>query len=336
MKKKIIPLIIAISITLYATGCGRVSVENNAKEKIDISATNENDSSEAPKENTTLKTQGQVSKPETQSNKEDSNSKNNKENQKSSENINKISSENKSSNNTSINTSNKEISWYYVPRTDGVPPRCVESATNILNKYDTYYLGNTSNKTIYLTFDEGYENGYSSKILDILKENKVKAAFFVTTPYIESNKELIKRMVDEGHLVCNHSTHHPSMASINDLSKFNGEFSVCEKAYKEVIGKDMPKFFRPPMGKFSETSLKRTKDLGYKTIFWSFAYGDWQTDKQPTQDKAKKTIMERLHPGAIYLLHAVSKTNTEVLDEVIKNIKSQGYSFKTLNDLPNY
>lgn len=235
---------------------------------------------------------------------------------------------------SSQNLSVKELNWYFVPRKDGIPPKCIEEAAPILKKYDAYYLGDTSKKIIYLTFDEGYENGYSAKILDVLKANNVKAAFFVTTPYINSNKELIKRMVDEGHLVCNHSTTHPSMASIKDKEKFNNEFLGCEKAFKEVTGKDMPKYFRPPMGKFSEQSLKRTKDLGYKTIFWSFAYRDWEKNSQPSHEVAKKTIMERVHPGSIYLLHAVSKTNSEVLGDVIKDLKAKGYSFKSLDELP--
>ncbi|MFD3156182.1 delta-lactam-biosynthetic de-N-acetylase [Haloimpatiens sp. FM7330] len=226
-----------------------------------------------------------------------------------------------------------EKNWYYVPRNDGITPRCDDKSLPLLKKYNGYYVGNTSSKIIYLTFDEGYENGYTSKILDILKSNNVKAAFFVTTPYIKDNKELVKRMAKEGHLVCNHSTHHPSMPSIKDIEKFNSEFSTCAKTFQDITGEDMPKFFRPPMGKYSEMSLKLTNDLGYKTIFWSFAYYDWEPSKQPSHEKGKKTILQRLHPGAIYLLHAVSKTNTEILDDVIKEIKNKDYTFKTLNEL---
>lgn len=232
--------------------------------------------------------------------------------------------------------STKENDWFFQPKTDGTPSGEPGDVLNLINKYSGYYLGDTSSKIIYLTFDEGYENGYSGKILDILKEKNVKAAFFVTTPYIKSNKDLIKRMVDEGHLVCNHSTHHPSMAAeaIKGKTDFDKEFSVCEQTFEDVIGSKMPKFFRPPMGKYSELSLKNTQDLGYKTIFWSFAYGDWDVNKQPSQDYAKKYIISRTHPGGIFLLHAVSKTNTEILPWLIDEWKAMGYEFKSLNDLP--
>lgn len=187
-----------------------------------------------------------------------------------------------------------------------------------------------------MTFDEGYENGYSSKILDVLKEKGIKAAFFVTTPYIKSNKELVKRMADEGHLVCNHSTTHPSMPEIALKSQkdFENEIKTDENTFKEVTGKEMPKFFRPPMGEYSELSLKYTDVLGYKTIFWSFAYNDWDPEKQPNAAYAKKIILERTHPGGIYLLHAVSKTNTEILSSLIDEWENKGYTFKTLDELP--
>ena len=140
-------------------------------------------------------------------------------------------------------------------------------------------------------------------------------------------------MVNEGHLVCNHSKNHLSMAQITDFEKFKSELTGVEEAYKELIGKDMPKYFRPPMGKFSEQSLKYTQDLGYSSIFWSFAYVDWYNDKQPTHEYAKDKIYTRTHPGAIVLLHPNSKTNTEILDEVITHWKEEGYSLKTLDYL---
>jgi peptidoglycan-N-acetylmuramic acid deacetylase len=229
-----------------------------------------------------------------------------------------------------------EKNWFYQPKTDGTPSGEPADILALLKKYSGYYLGDTSKKVIYLTFDEGYENGYTPRILDTLKANNVKAAFFVTTDYIKRNKDLIKRMEAEGHLVCNHSNTHPSMAqsALKGQDKFNEEFTLTEKAYEEVTGKKMPKFFRPPMGKYSELSMKYTQDLGYKTIFWSFAYKDWIPEEQPTHEAAKKVIMERTHNGAIVLLHAVSKTNTEIMDFIIKDWKSKGFEFKTLNDLP--
>lgn len=233
--------------------------------------------------------------------------------------------------------STKEENWFFQPKNDGTPAGEPKEVLDLINKYSAYYLGDTSKKVIYLTFDEGYENGYSAKILDILKANNVKAAFFVTTPYVNSNKDLVKRMVDEGHLVCNHSNTHPSMAqSAHNKEKFVKEFTVTEEAFKNATGgKDMPKFFRPPMGKYSELSLAYTQELGYKTIFWSFAYADWDPAKQPDPANAKNLIAKRTHNGAIVLLHAVSKTNTEILDSVIKDWKAQGYEIKPLTDLPN-
>lgn len=232
--------------------------------------------------------------------------------------------------------STTEKNWFYQPKNDGTPSGEPPEVIEQLKKYSGYYLGDTSKKIIYLTFDEGYENGYSSKILDALKSNDVKAAFFVTTDYINRNKDLVKRMVAEGHLVCNHSNTHPSMAqaALKDKDKFDQEFISCEKAFEEVTGTKMPKFFRPPMGKYSELSLHYTQNLGYKSIFWSFAYKDWIPTEQPSVDYAKKIIMKRTHNGGIFLLHAVSKTNADIMDSILKEWKSKGFEFKTLNDLP--
>ncbi|GAA0120852.1 MAG: delta-lactam-biosynthetic de-N-acetylase [Clostridium argentinense] len=243
------------------------------------------------------------------------------------------SSNNNQQNTTKIDTNldNTKISWWYKPNKDHTTPEINTKLKFDLNKYDALYVGNTDEKVIYLTFDEGYENGYTAKILDILKDNDVKAIFFVTSPYIRDNPDLIKRMVDEGHIVGNHSNTHPSMPTVTgDETKFNNEFKDVEDKFKEVTGEDMPKFFRPPMGEYSEKSLAMTKNLGYKTIFWSFAYHDWDKNNQPNPDTAKQTILNGIHNGSIMLVHAVSKTNTEILDEVIKEIKAQGYEFKLL------
>ncbi|ENK1243077.1 delta-lactam-biosynthetic de-N-acetylase [Clostridium botulinum] len=234
------------------------------------------------------------------------------------------------------NISSKEKDWFFKPSKNNEPATIPEDMENDLNKYSGYFLGDTSKKHLYLTFDEGYENGYTDKILDVLKANNIKAAFFVTAPYVKQNKDLIKRMVDEGHLVCNHSDHHPSMASaaLKGKESFEKEFTVVEDLYKDITNKDMPKFFRPPMGKYSELSLKYTEDLGYKSIFWSFAYLDWDRNKQPSPEQGKEKILNGVHNGSIILLHAVSKTNAEILDPVLKELKNDGYEFKTLEDLP--
>ena len=227
------------------------------------------------------------------------------------------------------NVNNNCIDWWIVTNKDHQTPRVNTNISFNLEDYDAYYVGDTSKKVLYLTFDEGYENGYTSKILNILKENDVKAIFFVTLPYVKDNPDLIKRMVDEGHIVGNHSHHHPSMPdyAVNE-AKFNKEFSDVEDLFKEITGTDMPKVFRPPMGKYSERSLAMTKNLGYKTLFWSFAYHDWDINKQPNPDAAKEKIVSNFHNGSVMLIHAVSKTNTEILDYVLKEAKNQGYSFE--------
>ncbi|SFC54035.1 delta-lactam-biosynthetic de-N-acetylase [Clostridium uliginosum] len=234
----------------------------------------------------------------------------------------------------SLFSNDGELNWYFVGKGKGNIAEGPKESLSFLKENDAYFLGDASKKIIYLTFDEGYENGNTGKILDILKELKVPAAFFVVKPYIDKEPDLIKRMVDEGHLVCNHSSHHPSMAQIHDKEKFNSEFTQVEEAYKNLIGKDMPKYFRPPMGKYSKESLSMTKDLGYKSIFWSFAYKDWLVKNQPAESYAVEKITNGAHPGCIMLLHAVSSTNTKILEPVIKNLQSQGYEFKSLDEFP--
>lgn len=229
---------------------------------------------------------------------------------------------------------NTLIPWGLKLNTNHTAPETPARVKVLLDKYSGYYVGDTSSKVIYLTFDEGYENGYTSQILDILKANNVKAAFFVTKPYVLQNKELIKRMVNEGHLVGNHSSKHPSMPSkTGDINSFNLEFTDTEKAFREVTGVEMPRFFRPPMGEFSEKSLYLTQKLGYKSIFWSFAHKDWEVNNQPKVDETINRVMTRSHNGEIMLLHAVSKTNTLALDSIIKELQSIGYRFADLREL---
>lgn len=232
------------------------------------------------------------------------------------------------------NLSNQKIGWGFKPNTTHDAPEIPGNIKLLFEKYSGYYVGDTSSKVIYLTFDEGYENGYTSKILDVLKENNVKAAFFVTRPYILKNPGLIKRMVDEGHTVCNHSSKHPSMPSIAyDIEAFKNEFKDTEDAFMELTGKQMPKLFRPPMGEFSERTLYLTKSLGYKTILWSFAHKDWLVDQQPPVETTIQRVLDRSHNGEIMLLHAVSKSNTDALDTIVKKLLEQGYSFGNLEEL---
>lgn len=234
-----------------------------------------------------------------------------------------------------LNLDNTKHGWGYRPNSEHKTPEMPQSTVNLLKKYSGYYVGDTSSKVIYLTFDEGYENGYTGKILDILKANSVPAAFFVTRPYITKNPDLIKRMVEEGHIVGNHTSNHPSMPDkTGDPEAFKKEFTVVEDLYKELTGKDMPKFFRPPMGEYSEKSLAMTQQLGYKSIFWSFAHRDWLVDDQPDVNTTYTRVMNGVHNGEIMLLHAVSKSNTEALDSILKDLKAQGYRFASLEELP--
>lgn len=234
---------------------------------------------------------------------------------------------------TTISLNDQKFGWGFRKGSNGSLPDPGKEYSELLSKYNGYYLGDTSKKVVYLTFDNGYENGYTSKILDTLKENNVQATFFVTKPYITGQKDLVKRMVNEGHIVGNHSTTHPSMPSIQDINKFKWELETLSEAYKSVTGQEMKKYFRPPMGEFSERSLYYTKQLGYKSILWSFAYNDWDPNSQPSREFALKNIKDNMHNGEIFLLHSVSKTNCEILDEAIKYWKSQGYEIKSLDDL---
>lgn len=233
-------------------------------------------------------------------------------------------------NSSGLQTKTINWSWAYSAR---------ENST-LLSKYHSYAFGETSKKIIYLTFDEGYENGYTSSILDTLKANNVKAAFFVTKSYVTGsfngtkNIDFVKRMMSEGHIIGNHSVHHKSMPSITDETDFNSEITENEITVNNIPGLKMSKFFRPPMGDFSELSLYYTQKLGYKSVFFTLAYKDYDPENQPNPETAKKNLLKETKPGMICLLHAISETNAKILDSMIKEWKSQGYEFKTLNDLP--
>ena len=202
-----------------------------------------------------------------------------------------------------------------------------------LDKYGAFYCGDSDEKVIYLTFDAGYENGNAGKILDVLKKEQVTAAFFLVGNYFKTQPELVRRMVEEGHIVGNHTTTHPDMSKIKELTDFRKELEQTENLYRETTGKDMPKFYRPPQGKFSVSNLQQAQMLGYTTVFWSLAYADWDNTKQPTREYALEKLNSRIHNGAIVLLHLTSKTNAEILEELIQGWKAQGYTFKPLTDL---
>lgn len=202
-----------------------------------------------------------------------------------------------------------------------------------LAKYDAFYAEQTEEKHIYLTFDVGYENGNTASILDTLKKHNVSATFFVVGTYIESDPELVKRMAEEGHIVGNHTWHHPDMSQIAALDTFKKELVDVEDAYREVTGEEMTKLYRPPQGKYSESNLQMAQELGYKTFFWSLAYVDWYDDNQPTKEEAFDKLLGRIHPGAIVLLHSTSDTNSLILDELIQKWEEMGYTIRPLTEL---
>ena len=222
--------------------------------------------------------------------------------------------------------------WGLSFRQEGQPP-AGNATPEFLRQYDAFFLGDTSQKTIYLTFDAGYENGYTPAILDALKKHNAKATFFVVGHYIETSPELVRRMVAEGHTVGNHTCHHPDMSKIADADAFREEIQSLEALYQETTGQEMVKFYRPPQGKYSESNLKMAQELGYRTFFWSLAYVDWNTDKQPTADEAFSKLIPRIHPGAIVLLHSTSATNAAILDELLTKWEAMGYTFGSLAEL---
>lgn len=198
---------------------------------------------------------------------------------------------------------------------------------------DTKLSDNSTPKRVYLTFDAGYENGNVEKILDILRQKKVPAAFFILNNLIKTNTDLVKRMAQEGHTVCNHTASHKDMSQIHDINEFSNELQKLESTYKEYTELDMAKYYRPPEGKFSEENLKFASQLGYKTIFWSFAYADWDNKAQPDRAKALKLILDNVHNGAVLLLHPTSATNASILEELIDTLQKDGYTFGTLDQL---
>ena len=202
-----------------------------------------------------------------------------------------------------------------------------------LAKYDAFYAEQTEEKHIYLTFDVGYENGNTASILDTLKKHNVSATFFVVGTYIESDPELVKRMAEEGHIVGNHTWHHPDMSQIAAMDAFKKELEDVENAYLEVTGEEMTKFYRPHQGKYSEANLKMAQELEYKTFFWSLAYVDWYDDNQPSREEAFEKLLGRIHPGAIVLLHSTSDTNALILDELIQKWEEMGYTIRSLTEL---
>lgn len=221
--------------------------------------------------------------------------------------------------------------WGYKKNTDHKVPD-IGKYESILKEYGAYYVDPSGTKDIYLTFDNGYEQGYTDDILNILKKESVPATFFVTGHYVNSEPTLVKKMVNDGHIVGNHSYHHPdfTVVSKNTIQK---ELEMLEQAVASVSDQKELKYLRPPRGVFNEQTLKWSNELGYIHVFWSLAFADWNTDKQIGWKYAYDQIMDQVHPGAIILLHTVSSDNAEALERVIKDLKKKGYQFKSLDDL---
>lgn len=230
--------------------------------------------------------------------------------------------------------SNKAMSWYFGRNSEHQPTTAQKNFD--IRLFDGYYLGDISKKVIYLTFDQGYENGFTNQILDTLAEKDVKASFFVLKSYIKSVPDVVKRMAEEGHIVANHSASHISNPTLTD-DEMVYEILETARYYTEITGLEMAPFYRPPSGEYSARTLDITEKTGYKSVFWSFAYEDWLVDKQPGAAVAYDTVINNAHNGCILLLHSVSQSNTEALPFIIDSLKEQGFTFKTLYDLPeNY
>lgn len=234
---------------------------------------------------------------------------------------------------TLVSTCSAEsTNWGLGYPTPGRTPQGMASRES-LRELDSWFVGNENERTIYLTFDAGYENGNTERILDTLKKTDVPAAFFLVGTYIRDNPELTARMVADGHIVANHTMTHPDMSAISDMASFKRELDETSALYRELTGQEMPMYYRPPRGVYSVENLKMAKELGYKTIFWSLAYVDWYVDKQPSHDEAFGKLIPRAHPGMVLLLHSTSSTNAEILEELIAKYREMGYEFGTLDQL---
>ena len=233
---------------------------------------------------------------------------------------------------TSANASldNTKIGWGIKREKDHKQPDLGKRNKELIDKYQGMAMGNANSKKIYLTFDNGYEAGYTQQILDTLKNNNVTATFFITAHYVNTQPELVKNMIDNGNIVGNHTVNHYSIPDLND-EKLKKEVMDLHTAIYEKFGYEM-KYMRPPKGEYSERTLALTNSLGYKTVMWSLAYDDWDEKHQKGSEYAKSKILDNLHPGAIILLHGTSKDNANVLDEVIKEAQNMGYEFKSLDE----
>lgn len=222
--------------------------------------------------------------------------------------------------------------WGLSFQTEGQAP-VGPAGVDELKRYDAAYVGDSGEQVLYLTFDAGYENGCTEKILDVLKAHEVTASFFLVGDYLERNPDLVRRMAEEGHIVGNHTMNHPDMSKLSDQAAFEAEIRGMEDLYREITGAELPKYYRPPQGLYNRENLEMAQKLGYKTVFWSLAYVDWNNDDQPTAEYAFSKLLPRTHHGAVVLLHSTSRTNAEILDALLTQWKTMGYRFGTLDEL---
>lgn len=233
--------------------------------------------------------------------------------------------------NTNLITNFDAQSWGLGYGEVGTTPAGTLSAEE-LEIYDAFYVGDETEKVLYLTFDAGYENGNTEAILDALEKHNAPATFFIVGYYLEENPELVMRMIEDGHTIGNHSYNHPDMTTLSE-EEFIEEMESLEELYLEVTGSELSNYYRPPQGTYSIETLKLAQNMGYKTIFWSLAYVDWYQDDQPTKEEAFDKLLNRVHSGSIVLLHTTSATNAEIMDELLTEWEEMGYEFRSLEEL---
>lgn len=232
-----------------------------------------------------------------------------------------------------VQASGQAVSWGLSFPQPGETP-VGNAPQEYLQQFGAYFVGDCSQPVIYLTFDAGFENGCTEQILDVLQKHRAPAAFFLVGSYIREHGELVQRMAAEGHTVGNHTDTHPDMSAISEEAAFQAELAAVEQAYQDLLGEELPRFYRPPQGKYSEANLQQAQELGYHTVFWSLAYVDWYEDDQPSREEAFAKLLPRIHNGAIVLLHSTSATNAQILDDLLTEWENMGYTFKPLSQLP--
>jgi len=227
------------------------------------------------------------------------------------------------------------VSWYTKRNTTHTVP-VLDGNLRVIEGHKALYCDPRAaaegKKTVYLTFDAGYENGNVAKVMDVLRDKKVPGAFFVLSHFVRENPELIDRMTKEGHMICNHTARHKDMSRV-DENTFAEELRRLEECVEQQTGRKPAPFYRPPEGKFTEENLAWAEKAGYTTVFWSLCYADWDNEKQPAPHKAMEILNNNLHPGAVILLHPTSATNAAILGELIDQWRADGYIFGQLSDI---